>query len=184
MKFHHIVLRVSCIFEFIEAAFYDVTKRINCTINRKLDKAVALGRDHRISTALLHVIANKVGVISLIGLQHLGGRAFGLHDGEVAFIVGDFTTCENNRYGHAKCIDVEINGENFLDYVEHLLVPTLKPEDIVIMDNLGSHKGDAVRNAIRSTGARLFFLPSYGRDLNPIEQAFSKLKHGLRKAKG
>ncbi len=52
------------------------------------------------------------------------------------------------------------------------------------MDNLGSHKGDAVRNAIRSTGAGLFFLPSYSPDLNPIEQAFSKLKHGLRKAKG
>jgi transposase len=79
---------------------------------------------------------------------------------------------------------VGINGESFLDYVEHVLVPTLKPEDIVIMDNLGSHKGNAVRNAIRSTGARLFFLPSYSPDLNPIEQAFSKLKHGLRKAKG
>jgi transposase len=54
--------------------------------------------------------------------------------------------------------------------------------DIVVMDNLGSHKGSAVRRAIRSTGAKLFFLPKYSPDLNPIEQVFAKLKHLLRKA--
>ena len=61
-------------------------------------------------------------------------------------------------------------------------MPTLKPGDIVIMDNLGSHKSNAVRRAIRAAGARLFFLPKYSPDLNPIEQLFAKLKHWLRKA--
>lgn len=75
-----------------------------------------------------------------------------------------------------------INGERFLVYVEQVLVPTLKAGDIVIMDNLGSHKSKAVRQAIRNVGARLIFLPKYSPDLNPIEKFFSKLKHGLRKA--
>jgi transposase len=79
-------------------------------------------------------------------------------------------------------IDGPINGERFLLYVEKVLVPTLKPGDIVIMDNLGSHKSKAVRRAIRAAGAYLFFLPKYSPDLNPIEQLFSKLKHWLRKA--
>jgi transposase len=61
-------------------------------------------------------------------------------------------------------------------------VPTLKPGDLVVMDNLGSHKSKAVRNAIRSAGAHLFFLPPYSPDLNPIEQFFAKLKTLLRKA--
>jgi transposase len=79
-------------------------------------------------------------------------------------------------------IDGPINGETFLAYVEQVLVPTLKPGDIVIMDNLGSHKGKAVRRAIRAAGAKLFFLPPYSPDLNPIEQVFAKLKTLLRKA--
>jgi len=75
-----------------------------------------------------------------------------------------------------------INGERFRLYVETALVPTLRPGDIVIMDNLGSHKSKAVRRALRSAGAKLFFLPKYSPDLNPIEPFFAKLKHGLRKA--
>jgi transposase len=83
----------------------------------------------------------------------------------------------------APCVfDGPINGELFLAYVEQLLVPTLKPGDIVIFDNLGSHKGKAVRRAIRAAGAKLFFLPPYSPDLNPIEQVFAKLKALLRKA--
>jgi transposase len=74
-------------------------------------------------------------------------------------------------------IDGPINGESFLAYVEQLLVPTLKPGDIVIIDNLGSHKGKAVRRAIRAAGAKLFFLPPYSPDLNPIEQVIAKLKN-------
>jgi transposase len=79
-------------------------------------------------------------------------------------------------------IDGPINGESFLAYVEQVLVPTLRPGDIVIIDNLGSHKGKAVRCAIRAAGAKLFFLPAYSPDLNPIEQVFAKLKTLLRKA--
>ncbi len=84
----------------------------------------------------------------------------------------------------APCLfDGPINGESFLRYVEQFLLPTLKPGDVVVMDNLGSHKADAIRQVIRSAGARLIYLPPYSPDLNPIEQAFSKLKHALRKAK-
>jgi putative transposase len=79
-------------------------------------------------------------------------------------------------------VDGPINGDSFRVYVESVLVPTLRPGDIVIMDNLGSHKGHAVRRAIRSAGARLLFLPKYSPDLNPIEQFFAKLKHWLRNA--
>lgn len=79
-------------------------------------------------------------------------------------------------------IDGPINGQSFLAYVEQFLVPTLKPGDIVILDNLGSHKGTAVRQAIRDARAKLLFLPPYSPDLNPIEQVFAKLKSLLRKA--
>jgi transposase len=83
----------------------------------------------------------------------------------------------------APCVfDGPINGESFLAYIEQVLVPTLKPGDIVVIDNLGSHKGKAVRAAISSVGARLIFLPPYSPDLNPIEQVFAKLKAALRKA--
>jgi transposase len=75
-----------------------------------------------------------------------------------------------------------IDGESFRTYVARVLVPTLCQGDIVVMDNLGSHKGKAVRELIRSTGAKLFFLPKYSPDLNPIEQVFAKFKHLLRKA--
>jgi transposase len=81
-------------------------------------------------------------------------------------------------------IDGPINGERFRIYVEKVLLPGLRPGDIVIMDNLGSHKGKAVRQAIRSIGAKLLLLPKYSPDLNPIEQVFAKLKHLLRKAAG
>jgi len=79
-------------------------------------------------------------------------------------------------------LDGPINGECFRLYVEEVLTPTLQPSDIVVMDNLGSHKSKAVYRAIRKAGARLFFLPKYSPDLNPIEQLFAKLKHELRKA--
>jgi len=79
-------------------------------------------------------------------------------------------------------LDGPINAERFRTYVEQVLVPTLRPDDLVLMDNLGSHKGIAIRHAIRNAGARLFLLPKYSPDLNPIEQVFAKLKHMLRKA--
>jgi transposase len=81
----------------------------------------------------------------------------------------------------APCVfDGAINGELFLAYVEQVLVPTLTKGDVVIMDNLGSHKVVGVRQAIEATGARLLYLPPYSPDLNPIEQAFAKLKALLR----
>lgn len=79
-------------------------------------------------------------------------------------------------------IDGPINGELFTIYAAQVLAPTLAEGDIVILDNLGSHKGKATRNAIRAKGAHLIFLPPYSPDLNPIEQMFAKLKHLLRAA--
>jgi transposase len=79
-------------------------------------------------------------------------------------------------------LDGPINGERFRTYVEKVLVPTLRSGDVVIMDNLGSHKGQPVRRAIRQANAKLLLLPKYSPDLNPIEQVFAKLKHLLRKA--
>lgn len=80
-------------------------------------------------------------------------------------------------------IDGPINGQAFLAYVEQFLLPTLKPGDIVVLDNPGSHKSKAVRDAIASAGAHRLFLPAYSPDLNPIEQMFAKLKTLLRKAR-
>jgi putative transposase len=77
-------------------------------------------------------------------------------------------------------LDGPINGERFLIYVEQVLVPTLAKDDVVIMDNLGSHKGKAVRSTLRQAGAKLIFLPKYSPDLNPIEQLIAKVKHHLR----
>jgi transposase len=83
----------------------------------------------------------------------------------------------------APCVfDGPINGECFRAYVEQLLVPCLRPGDIVIMDNLGSHKSAELRRIIRAAGARLWYLPPYSPDLNPIEQAFAKIKHWMRAA--
>jgi transposase len=83
----------------------------------------------------------------------------------------------------APCVfDGPINGQCFRAYVEQQLVPVLEPGDIVVMDNLGSHKSAAIRQLIRAAGARLWYLPPYSPDLNPIEQAFSKIKHWMRLA--
>lgn len=79
-------------------------------------------------------------------------------------------------------INGPINGAFFLAWVEQFLVPTLRPGDVVVLDNLGSHKGKGVRRAIRAAGAHLLFLPPYSPDLNPIEMAFAKLKTLLRHA--
>ncbi len=79
-------------------------------------------------------------------------------------------------------IDGAMNGAKFQDYVEHVLRPTLRPGDIVVMDNLKCHKNAAVRKAIEAADAEVLYLPPYSPDLNPIEQAFSKLKQILRTA--
>jgi transposase len=83
----------------------------------------------------------------------------------------------------APCVlDGPINRDAFEAYLEQVLVPELRQRDIVIMDNLSSHKGPAVRRMIEAAGAELLYLPPYSPDLNPIENAFAKLKALLRKA--
>lgn len=79
-------------------------------------------------------------------------------------------------------VDGPINGDLFRAYVEKVLVPDLRPGDVVVLDNLGSHTVAGVREAVEGAGCRLLFLPPYSPDLNPIENAFSKLKGLLRKA--
>jgi transposase len=79
-------------------------------------------------------------------------------------------------------VDGAVNGEVFLAYVERVLVPELRPGDVVILDNLGSHKVAGVRAAIEGAGCRLWYLPPYSPDLNPIENAFAKLRRLLRAA--
>lgn len=76
--------------------------------------------------------------------------------------------------------DGAMNGQVFLAYVEQVLVPTLSPGDVVIMDNLPAHKAAGIRDAIEAAGASLLYLPPYSPDFNPIENAFSKLKALLR----
>jgi transposase len=78
--------------------------------------------------------------------------------------------------------DGPVNGQSFKAYAAQILAPTLKAGDVVVMDNLRSHKSQAVRDTIKAAGAKLFFLPPYSPDLKPIEQAFSKLKTILHKA--
>ena len=83
----------------------------------------------------------------------------------------------------APCVfDGPINGACFRAYVEQILLPSLRPGDIVVMDNLGSHKAAALRRLIRAAGARLWYLPPYSPDLNPMEQTFAKIKHWMRSA--
>jgi len=79
-------------------------------------------------------------------------------------------------------IDGPMNRDAFHAYVRHVLTPTLRPGDIVVMDNLPAHKGGETRMMIEAAGARLLYLPPYSPDFNPIENAFSKLKSILRKA--
>jgi transposase len=78
-------------------------------------------------------------------------------------------------------IDGAVDGPSFLAYVEQVLAPTLRKNDIVFMDNLRTHKIDGVAAAIEAAGAKVRYLPAYSPDLNPIEMAFSKLKTALRK---
>jgi putative transposase len=114
---------------------------------------------------------------SACGVRLKGSAPFG-HWNTTTFMAA----LRHDRIDAPWMIDGPINGERFRIYVEQVLAPTLAPGDIVVMDNLGSHKGKAVRGAIRKAGAKLFFLPQYSPDLNPIEQFFAKLKHRLRGA--
>ncbi|HEX8342131.1 MAG TPA: transposase [Tepidisphaeraceae bacterium] len=95
----------------------------------------------------------------------------------------DLRRCaQAHRHDRAMVLDGPMTAEWFLAYTEQVLVPTLRPGDIVILDNLPAHKGAAVREAVEAVGAKLLFLPPYSPDFNPIENAFAKLKTLLRKA--
>lgn len=110
--------------------------------------------------------------------ERLIGRAPHGHWRTMTFIAA----LRHNRIDAPFVLDGSVNGASFQAYVEKVLVPTLRPGDVVVMDNLGSHKGQAVRAAIRAAKSHLFFLPPYSPDLNPIEQVFAKLKHMLRES--
>lgn len=110
--------------------------------------------------------------------ERLIGRAPHGHWRTMTFIAA----LRHDRIDAPFVLDGPVNGEAFHASVEKVLVPTLNPGDVVVMDNLGSHKGQAVRTAIRTAKAHLLFLPPYSPDLNPIEQMFAKLKHMLRDA--
>ena len=112
-----------------------------------------------------------------VGDRLLGHAPYG-HWNTMTFIAA----LRHDRIDAPWLLDGPVNGDSFRVYVEQVLVPTLGRGDVVIMDNLGSHKGPAIRQAIRSAGAKLILLPKYSPDLNPIEQMFAKLKHLLRKA--
>jgi len=88
----------------------------------------------------------------------------------------------NNGLGAPMVLDGPMTGQAFLAYVEQVLIPTLKPDDIVVMDNLPAHKVAPVRTAIATAGAQFFLLPPYSPDMNPIEMALSKINTLLRQA--
>jgi len=110
--------------------------------------------------------------------ERLVGKVPHGHWKTTTFVAGLRTTALT-----APCVvDGPMNTNAFLAYVEQVLAPTLKPGDIVVMDNLSSHKAPVIRQAIEAAGAKLLYLPPYSPDFNPIEQLFAKLKALLRKA--
>ena len=110
--------------------------------------------------------------------QRLPGKAPYGHWNTMTFLAA----LRHNRIDAPFLFDGPINRASFLAYVEQVLAPTLGPGDLVLADNLPCHKRREVRRAIRAAGARLFLLPKYSPDLNPIEQVFAKLKPLLRRA--
>lgn len=110
--------------------------------------------------------------------QRLEGYAPFGHWNTMTFIAA----LRHDRIDAPWVFDGPVNGDIFKTYIREVLIPTLSPGDIVVMDNLSSHKGKDIRKLIRGAGAKLFYLPPYSPDLNPIEQVFAKLKHLLRKA--
>jgi len=124
----------------------------------------------------------RTNMVSLRGWAPRGSRLIGkVPDGRwrtMTFLAA----LRHDRITAPWLLEGPIDGESFATYVGKVLLPTLRSGDIVIMDNLGSHRGKIIRQLIRSAGAKLFLLPKYSPDLNPIEQVFSKLKHLLRKA--
>ena len=99
----------SGVLELVEASFDHVAQGIDGGIDGQLDEPVALGRDHRDAAALLHVFANEVSVIALVGQQHLGCWPVGIHDRQITFVIGDFAAGQGKGYGQAQRIDAEMD---------------------------------------------------------------------------
>lgn len=97
------------VLEFVETTLDHVAQGIDGGIDGQLDQPVPLGRDHCDAAALLHIFANEVSVIALVGQQHLGRRPVGIHDRQIAFVIGDFTACQREGYGQAQRIDAEMD---------------------------------------------------------------------------
>lgn len=114
---------------------------------------------------------------SAIGKRCLGGAPYG-HWKTTRFVCALRTT----GLVAPLVLDGPINGPAFQTWVEQMLAPELRPGDIVVLDNLGSHKVTGLAEAVQATGAQLRYLPPYSPDYNPIEQVFAKLKTLLRKA--
>jgi transposase len=113
-----------------------------------------------------------------------GERAYGKAPrnwGKNVTLISSITLFEG--VGPSLSIEGSSDGESFSLYLREALCPALRPGQIVVMDNLSVHKSKAVRELIESCGCELWFLPAYSPDFNPIEEAFSKIKHSLRKAK-
>jgi putative transposase len=123
----------------------------------------------------------KTNMAPLPGWSPLGQRLLAkvpyVHWNTMTFIAA----LRHDRIEAPWLLDCPINGDRFLLYVERVLVPSLHPGDLVIADNLQSHKRREVRQALRRAGVKLLLLPKYSPNLNPIEQVFAKLKHLLRK---
>ena len=124
----------------------------------------------------------KTNMTPLRGRSRRGTRLIGMapfgHWKTSTFLAG----LRHDRIVAPLVLDRPINGQSFRAYIEQFLAPTLSAGDIVIADNLGSHKNTGARKAIEVRGATLLFLPPYSPDLNPIEQVFAKLKTLLRRA--
>lgn len=97
------------ILELVEAAFDHVAQGIDRGIDGQLDQAVSFGRDHRGAAAPLHIFANEVSVIALVGKQHFGRWPIGIHDRKISFEVGGFAPGQRHRYGQAQRIDAEMD---------------------------------------------------------------------------
>jgi transposase len=112
-----------------------------------------------------------------------GERAYGgvpRNRGKNTTLIASMTL--QGAMGEAMAFEGSTKAFVFEAYVQHFLAPTLRPGQIVVMDNLGAHKTDKVRELIEERGCKLWFLPAYSPDLNPIEEAFSKIKALLKKA--
>jgi hypothetical protein len=97
------------IFELVEAAFDHVAQGVDGGIDGELDKSVPLGRDHGDTAALFHIFTNEVSIIAFVGQQHFGCWPVGIHDRQIALVIGDFAACQGKGYGQAQRIDAEMD---------------------------------------------------------------------------